>query len=616
MVQTLQATQAREGIETTREQAERAYYVVTESEASAFFALRSFGSRVADQRERAFVRALTRGEVDGITVRYNVPHRDFAALEGHPLTYAQIAILAPLVRASPPLDPTWAAVRGGLNSTESARFVRYRWEPGSTSIRRWVRYSKGGNYARFYSDLNLVFDWTADGADFRSIVKRRYGSESRFVKSREFYFRRGLTWTEKSSLGFSVRILEEGAIFNVAGPTAFPRRHQDEWYLLGVLNSCLIGYVAWALSGRSYGASYISALPIPRPTEGAVRIGTLAREVFERKSLWDEGNETSSRFRGPWLVGGNLRESRWGLTARLRHVLKYEDEQNIHIQERYAEMNEEVYNLYGIPDSTRAIIEDAVVGRPPESLWQQMASKTIEQRRMEHVFRVLSYIVKRVVEEDGDGIVPFERIAGKPGLVERVHRELQVLFSKLDVNGLEAEIANELQARVSGYRRTNGIAEWLEEVFFEYHCALYKGRPIFWHIASRQGTGRFAFGALVHYHRFDRNRIAQLRAQYLRDAVEIFRREAALADREGRVESHQEWRARLEEVQGLDVRLQRIQEGYHEGPDGGKEDYRILTPWKAPEDRPKGWDPDVDDGVRVNIEPLQRGGVLRVAKVV
>ena len=29
-----------------------------------------------------------------------------------------------------------------------------------------------------------------------------------------------------------------------------------------------------------------------------------------------------------------------------------------------------------------------------------------------------------------------------------------------------------------------------------------------------------------------------------------------------------------------------------------------------------GWDPDINDGVKVNIEPLQRAGVLRIAEVV
>ena len=66
----------------------------------------------------------------------------------------------------------------------------------------------------------------------------------------------------------------------------------------------------------------------------------------------------------------------------------------------------------------------------------------------------------------------------------------------------------------------------------------------------------------------------------------------------------------------LDRRLQWVQEGHHEGPVGGARDYRILTPWKTPEKRPRGWDPDLDDGVKVNIEPLQKAGVLRIAKVV
>jgi hypothetical protein len=94
---------------------------------------------------------------------------------------------------------------------------------------------------------------------------------------------------------------------------------------------------------------------------------------------------------------------------------------------------------------------------------------------------------------------------------------------------------------------------------------------------------------------------------YLRDAIEEFRREAGLADKAGRSDDRLEWQAKVEEAQALDRKLQLIQEGHHEGADGGERDYRILTPWKRPEERPKGWDPDLDDGVKVNIEPLREG---------
>ena len=110
--------------------------------------------------------------------------------------------------------------------------------------------------------------------------------------------------------------------------------------------------------------------------------------------------------------------------------------------------------------------------------------------------------------------------------------------------------------------------------------------------------------------------MAKLRSQYLREAIETFRREAALADKEGRADDRADWQARLEEAQELDRRLQWVQEGHREGPEGGERDFRILTPWKTSSERPLGWDPDLDDGVKVNIEPLQKAGVLRIPKVI
>ena len=53
MVRTIQATQAREGIDTTEEQAERAYYMVTEGERTAFFDLEGFPPAERSARTKA-----------------------------------------------------------------------------------------------------------------------------------------------------------------------------------------------------------------------------------------------------------------------------------------------------------------------------------------------------------------------------------------------------------------------------------------------------------------------------------------------------------------------------------------------------------------------------------
>ena len=298
---------------------------------------------------------------------------------------------------------------------------------------------------------------------------------------------------------------------------------------------------------------------------------------------------------------------------RLEQVARHEATEEARIQSLFSELNDEAYRLYGIPDDTRTVIEETFGERPPEVIWPQMEHKAAEQKRMEHVWRLLSYAVKRVVEADADGLVPFTPLSGETSLLDRVHEELAALFPEQDVNQVEVEIANELKRRVKGYRPAASIGEWLENVYFDYHAALYKKRPIVWHVASSRGAAPFAFGALCHYHRFDANRMAKLRAGYLRDAIETFRREAALAGREGRADERVELQARLEEAQALDAKLQAVQEGHREGSD---RDYRILTPWKLADERPTGWDPDMDDGVKVNIAPLQKAGVLRSARVV
>ncbi|MYG00240.1 hypothetical protein F4212_14070 [Candidatus Poribacteria bacterium] len=387
------------------------------------------------------------------------------------------------------------------------------------------------------------------------------------------------------------------------------------YFLLGLANSTPAEFTLRGLMRfGSWEVGVIKRLPIPQASGKQMQyISQLAQSIHDAKREWDRGNELSTSFERPWVLRIPAVKS---FSRALDSVLAVEVEAEEHIQTIYNDLNIESYRLYGIPDATRVHIEQNLGDRPPELLWPQMAGKTDEQKRMEHVWRLLSYAVKRVAEMDEDGIVPLAPLSGEASLLDRVNEEIAALFPEQDVNQVEVEIANELKRRVKGYKRALSIGEWLDNIYFDYHASLYKKRPIIWHIASSQGSSSSAFGALCHYHKFDANRMAKLRAGYLRDAIEVFRREAALADKEHRAEDRIEWQAKLEEAQGLDQRLQAVQEGHHEGADGGENDYRILTPWKSPEECPKGWAPDIDDGVKVNIAPLQKAGVLRIAKVV
>jgi hypothetical protein len=611
MVSTIQATQAREGILTTVEQADRAYTVVREGEKAAFFDLDRFkpGKNTGDRRHEVFVSTL-RGS--GRSVRFDVARRDFQKIDGSPLAYRELAIAGPLFRGLPALVPTFGRTRSGLNTTEIERFVRNWWEVDPNG-RKWVLFAKGGDFSRFYADWHLVFDWEDNGRAFKRVVAEKYGSATRFVKSEEDYFKEGISWIQTTVLGINARPLPARGIFGVASPTMFPNVESDRNFLLGVMNSTMFDFLAQTVATRNWGATAVGLIPVPNPSvEGKAGIAEMASEINAAKADWDQGNEASTAFRRVWLQRPDLTKERTTLKDQLDALAEVESSVNQRISFIYAALNDDVYRLYGIDDNARREIEDILGPRPKEVVWPQMEGKTLDQKRMDHVWRLLSYAVKRVMEGDEDGLVPLLQVAGEAPLLDRVHTELGKMFATRDVNEVEVEIVNELKRKVKAYDRADSIRQWLEDNYFAYHTSLYKNRPIFWHISSRQGRGPAAFSALVHYHRFDKDRLAKLRGVYLREALGVFRREAALAGQQGRAEDRVEWQAKVEEAEELDRRLQHLQEGFHHGT----EDYRILTPWKAEKSRPKVWDPDINDGVKVNIEPLQRAGVLRIPEVV
>src|SRR5262245_23637584 len=129
----------------------------------------------------------------------------------------------------------------------------------------------------------------------------------------------------------------------------------------------------------------------------------------------------------------------------LDSLVEKERAEEARVQSIYSALNDEVFILYGVPGVIRAQIEHTAGTRPLEVLWPQMEGKSPEQKRMEHVWRLLSFAVKRVVEGDDDGIVPFAPANGETRLVDRVRQELAALFPGRDESQLEVEVVNQLK---------------------------------------------------------------------------------------------------------------------------------------------------------------------------
>jgi hypothetical protein len=345
--------------------------------------------------------------------------------------------------------------------------------------------------------------------------------------------------------------------------------------------------------------------------ESAQEIAELAKLNYDKKSIWDTGNEICTRFDCPWILQSAIAGNASNLSAALEAVLEHEASLNVELESTYSQLNDAVYRLYGVNAKLREKLEAAIGKRPPEIVWPQMENKDRDQKRREHVDRLLCYLVKRIVEADEDGLVCFESVAHEPPLLARLRKELSACFPQQDPSTLETEVVNELKKKTKGYRRAETLTEWLQDAFFETHSSLYQQRPLIWHLASNQVRRVPAIGVLVHAHKFNADALAKLRGTHLRDRLATLRREAGQASQDGREDDRLEALAAIEELEAYDAKLKNLQDGHHTGPESGDRDYRILTPWKSESERPKGWNPDLDDGIKVNIAPLARTGLLR-----
>ena len=196
-----------------------------------------------------------------------------------------------------------------------------------------------------------------------------------------------------------------------------------------------------------------------------------------------------------------------------------------------------------------------------------------------------------VLHADSDGIVSLTALKGEPPAEQRLNALLADAFgagwSAAKLTGLLGE---------TGYAGKS-LDDWLRDGFFPQHCELFQHRPFIWHIWDGRRDG---FHALVNYHRIaapsgeGRRTLEKLIYSYLGDWIDRQR-----ADQQAGVEGAD---ARLAHAEHLKAELIKILEG--EPP------YDIFVRWKPLHEQPIGWDPDINDGVRMNIRPFMAARTL------
>ena len=141
------------------------------------------------------------------------------------------------------------------------------------------------------------------------------------------------------------------------------------------------------------------------------------------------------------------------------------------------------------------------------------------------------------------------------------------------------------------------LDDWLRNRFFAQHCKLFRQRPFVWHVWD--GRRRDGFHGPAQLPQARRGRgpgpaaVESLTYSYLGDWIGrqsdgVKRKEEGAEDR---LTAALELRQRLAAVLA------------------GEPPCDIFVRWKPLEEQPLGWEPDIDDGVRLNIRPFMAADI-------
>ncbi|MDR2352139.1 MAG: SAM-dependent DNA methyltransferase [Deltaproteobacteria bacterium] len=178
-----------------------------------------------------------------------------------------------------------------------------------------------------------------------------------------------------------------------------------------------------------------------------------------------------------------------------------------------------------------------------------------------------------------DGIVVIPSVRGEPSASDRLLNLLAAAYGNSWTNATLRDLLKSVD------QADKSIETWLRNKFFTQHSKLFKNRPFIWHIWDGHKKG---FAALINYHKLDYKLLETLIYSYLGDWIRHQKNEISK-----NVDGAKEL---LDSALSLQKKLELILIG--EAP------YDIFVRWKPLDHQVRGWNPDLNDGVRLNIRPF------------
>ncbi len=584
-----------------------------------------------------------------INERYKeIEQENFNKIPGSPIAYWVSDKIREIFEKCSKLE-NFFEIKEGIKTADNERFVREWWTINNKDIyylgtnldeKKYIFTTKGGDYRKWYGNLNDLLFWENNGYDLKNFKKATITNEENFFKN-------NITWNRLTTAKISFRYTENGSVPNMAGLCMYKKNIKEEYsYFLSFFNTKIVKYILDLLNPTlNFPPGLIKIIPFKEIDFDLKKIiknyGSMNIDIS--KEEWDS-RETSWDFEKLSLIDGeDLKAAFENYCSHWRdnfvQLHKNEEELNrlfIEIYELQDEMDEKVSF-----DDITILKKEAKIVEIDNSKAREFSSESerylydrgvsLEFNKDELVKQFLSYAI---------GCIMGRYSTDKPGLIMANSDDVLELssnkFSVKDANGdirqeveteflpdefgilpitAEKDFSNDIVERVKEFVKfvygeeslkdnLNFIAEALgnkdnknpEEIirtyfikdFYADHLQRYQKRPIYWLTNSGKKN---ALSCLFYIHRYEPLTIARVRADYLIPYQEMLENKRKFIERQLYDEdiSAKEKKNVEKELKDLDILLKELRDYANE--------VKHIAEQKIPL--------DLDDGVNVNYEKLE-----------
>lgn len=524
--------------------------------------------------------------------------KNFLEVPGNPIAYWATFKLIENFKKGRSLSSI-ANVKKGLDTGDNSRFLRIWHEVNikNTSInnfqshdnKKWIPLQKGGSFRKWYGNNDYVINWKNNGMEIKSTGKAN-------IRSQQFYFNEGITWSTISSSYLGMRYVENGFIFETAGNMMFFNENNiDLYYCLAYLcgkipplfMNCLNPTITTTVGS-------ISTLPIVNSNIQKNNIKNYSIENINiSKTDWDSF-ETSWNFKTHPLIefkSNNIENSynNWAeFTEKQFHQLKANEE----------ELNRIFIDIYGLQDELTPEVEDKDVTirkadkeRDVKSFISyavgcMLGRYSLDVEGLAYAGGEWDSSKYKTFIPDPDNCIPItDEEYFDDDIVGRFVEFVKIVFGEKTLEENLKFIADALGTKGKTSREV--IRNYFLKDFIKDHNKIYQKRPIYWMFDSGKQNG---FKALVYMHRWNADTIGNMRIEYLHRMQRVYEKEII------RMQDIIDTSDNNKAIKNADKAKEKLQKQLKEAKDYDEKVAHLAL---------SRIDIDLDDGVKVNYEKVQ-----------